>query len=103
MMITAGLMRWYATCARHVWLYNYGDPTLRDQPSATTLHRLAEGVRHEDDVLRATTPGLVPVPVRDWADAVEQTRRLMSEGVRVITGAALEVTVTLDGISEPVT
>ncbi len=103
MIITAGMIRWHATCARHIWLYNYGDPALRDQPSAATLRQLAEGVRHEDDVLRATTPGLVPVPVRDWADAVAQTRRLMAEGARVIAGAALEVTVTLDGIAEPVT
>ena len=44
----------------------------------------AEGVRHEDAVLRATTPGLAPVSVSDWNDGVAQTRRL-----QVLVGAGL--------------
>ena len=102
MIVTASLMRWYAACERHVWLTAHGGELPRDLPTAGARYRLAEGARHEAALLRATTPGLAPVPVRDWDDGVMQTRRLMQAGAGVIVGACLEMALTFDGLDAPV-
>jgi hypothetical protein len=75
--ITASLLRWHATCTRHIWLHTHGDETQQSDLSAGTIYSLEQGQQHEQNVHEATTQEIRSIPADSWSDAVQITRELM--------------------------
>ena len=95
LIITAHMLRDAHQCARRVWLDHQQPDILRTDPALfDTLTTL--GIRHEQQINAATPGPLESLPVGPWQEGVELTRDLMRQGVSVIAGAQLELSVPLD-------
>jgi predicted RecB family nuclease len=99
--ITASLLRWHATCTRHIWLHTHGDETQQSDLSAGTIYSLEQGQQHEQNVHEATTQEIRSIPADSWSDAVQITRELMQAGRGTILNAPLEIQFEVPNYTEP--
>lgn len=101
LLITASLLRWSATCERHIWLTAHGDSALQSDLEPAVVYQMEAGNRHESAVHHRTSPVIHTHSVSGWEEAVHKTRELMHEGVAGIIGACLEYRGQVEGISRP--
>lgn len=94
--INASMLRQLTTCRRRVWLDRHGEGRDKDAIMPITAVRLGEGIKHEAQVHRITTPEARQIVVQNWSDGINTTRTQIQRGVRSISGAYLEADVMLE-------
>jgi predicted RecB family nuclease len=91
-VISAYTLRHLLMCERRIWLDHNGDPDLR---AVMPQNQSARGIVHEQNVSTAMFGAASPVAVNSWADMLDGTHTLMSQGASAIQGAAFEHTIEL--------